>query len=35
MLISMSSGIPYLEFTARLGPVALAGLFVTWLTLVY
>ena len=29
MLIGSLSGIPYLDFLARLGPVALVGLFVT------
>ncbi len=30
MLIGSLSGIPYIEFVARLGPVALAGLFLNW-----
>jgi Na+/H+ antiporter NhaD/arsenite permease-like protein len=30
MLIGSLSGIPYLEFLARLGPVAVAGLLVNW-----
>jgi Na+/H+ antiporter NhaD/arsenite permease-like protein len=30
MLIGSLSGIPYVEFMARLGPVALAGLFLNW-----
>ena len=30
MLIGSLSGIPYVEFIAHLGPVALAGLFVNW-----
>ena len=30
MLIGSLSGIPYLEFAVRLGPVAIAGLFVNW-----
>lgn len=33
MLIGSLSGISYLAFAARLGPVALAGLFVVWLLL--
>lgn len=35
MLIGMSSGIPFLTFTAYLLPVALAGLGVAWLVLVW
>jgi Na+/H+ antiporter NhaD/arsenite permease-like protein len=30
MLIGSLSGIPYVEFMARLGPIAVAGLFVNW-----
>ena len=30
MLIGSLSGIPYVEFLAHLGPVALAGLFLNW-----
>jgi Na+/H+ antiporter NhaD/arsenite permease-like protein len=30
MLIGSLSGIPYIDFIAHLGPVALAGLFVNW-----
>jgi Na+/H+ antiporter NhaD/arsenite permease-like protein len=30
MLIGSLSGIPYLEFIAHLGPIALAGLFLDW-----
>jgi Na+/H+ antiporter NhaD/arsenite permease-like protein len=30
MLIGSLSGIPYLDFLAHLGPVALVGLFVNW-----
>lgn len=30
MLIGSLSGIPYIEFIAHLGPVALAGLFLNW-----
>jgi len=35
MLIGMSSGIPFVTFTAYLAPVALAGLAVTWLCLLW
>jgi Na+/H+ antiporter NhaD/arsenite permease-like protein len=34
MLIGLSSGIPYAEFTAYLAPVAVAGLAVAWLVIV-
>ncbi len=34
MIIGTQSGIPFATFTARLGPVALAGLALTWLVLV-
>jgi Na+/H+ antiporter NhaD/arsenite permease-like protein len=34
MLIGLSSGLPYLTFTARLAPVAVAGLGVAWAVLV-
>ncbi|GAB4109061.1 MAG: anion transporter [Acidobacteriota bacterium] len=34
MLIGIASGIPFLEFTARLLPVSLAGLGMAWLVLV-
>jgi Na+/H+ antiporter NhaD/arsenite permease-like protein len=30
MLIGSLSGIPYIEFIAHLGPIALAGLFLNW-----
>ena len=33
MLIGSLSGVSYLEFMARLGPVAVAGLFVNWLVI--
>ena len=33
MLIGMSSGIPFVTFTARLAPVVAAGLVVVWLSL--
>ncbi|HUX40649.1 MAG TPA: anion transporter [Rectinemataceae bacterium] len=34
MLIGASSGIPFAEFTSRLGPPALVGLLVVWLVVV-
>lgn len=34
MLIGASSGIPFAEFTARLGPPALFGLLVVWIVIV-
>jgi Na+/H+ antiporter NhaD/arsenite permease-like protein len=34
MLIGLSSGLPYVTFTARLAPVALAGLALAWVVLV-
>jgi len=34
MLIGLASGLPYLTFTAYLGPVAVAGLAAAWLVLV-
>jgi Na+/H+ antiporter NhaD/arsenite permease-like protein len=34
MLIGIASGIPFLEFTARLLPVSLAGLGMAWLVLI-
>jgi Na+/H+ antiporter NhaD/arsenite permease-like protein len=33
MLIGSLSGISYLDFAARLGPIALAGLFLNWLVI--
>lgn len=34
MLVGMSSGIPFLEFTAALAPVALGGLGIIWLVMI-
>lgn len=34
LIIGQASGIPYLTFLAYLGPVALAGLFVTWIIII-
>jgi Na+/H+ antiporter NhaD/arsenite permease-like protein len=34
MLVGISSGIPFVQFTAALAPIALAGLFVIWAVMV-
>jgi Na+/H+ antiporter NhaD/arsenite permease-like protein len=34
MLVGMSSGIPFVQFTAALAPIALAGLGVIWLVII-
>ena len=34
MLVGISSGIPFVQFTAALAPIALAGLFVIWLVMI-
>jgi Na+/H+ antiporter NhaD/arsenite permease-like protein len=34
MLVGISSGIPFLQFTAALGPIAVAGLGVIWLVMI-
>jgi Na+/H+ antiporter NhaD/arsenite permease-like protein len=34
MLVGMSSGIPFVQFTAALAPIALAGLGVIWLVMI-
>lgn len=33
MLVGMASGIPFVQFTAALAPIAIAGLFVIWLVM--
>jgi Na+/H+ antiporter NhaD/arsenite permease-like protein len=33
MLVGISSGIPFVQFTAALAPIAIAGLFVIWLVI--
>jgi Na+/H+ antiporter NhaD/arsenite permease-like protein len=34
MLVGISSGIPFVQFTAALAPIAIAGLFVIWLVMI-
>jgi Na+/H+ antiporter NhaD/arsenite permease-like protein len=34
MLVGMASGIPFVQFTAALAPIAIAGLFVIWLVMI-
>lgn len=34
MLVGISSGIPFVQFTAALAPIAIAGLFVIWLVVI-
>lgn len=35
MIIGVASGIPFVEFTAKLGPAALGGMVVIWLVIVW
>ncbi len=34
MLVGMASGIPFVQFTAALAPIAIAGLFIIWLVMI-